>query len=234
MSLQLSSSLLSRSVHAVSSPRLYLLWRLVRAVLAFARRDHWFFTSGGVVWGGGAGDGKVLMSLAMSFFAAIPWLVKAPPGLLPRGLFALEDALTFSDACWEETQQCPAWRRAQCVYMEQELNLRPRLSQIISLNPKKSLNFKVWPCRKLGSENYMLASSQQTVRAASVVFGGRRSTKESEQTSSSELTHTGDGKTSLFEKQHPPGGRACAQRTLQRLFCKAMVFPKCLVAKSLK
>lgn len=172
------------------------------------------------------------MNLAMSFFAAIPWLVKAHPGLLPRGLFALEDALTFSDACWEETQQCPAWRRAQCVYMEEELNLRPRLSQIISLSPKKPLNFKVWPCRKLGSENYMLASSQQTVRAASVVFGGRRSTKESEQTSSSELTHTGDGKTSLFEKQHPPGGRACAQRTLQRLFCKAMVFPKCLVAKS--
>lgn len=50
--LQLSSSLLSCSVHAVPSPRLYLLWRLLRALLAFARRDHCFFTSGGVLWGG--------------------------------------------------------------------------------------------------------------------------------------------------------------------------------------
>lgn len=94
--LQLSSSLLSCSVHAVPSPHLYLLWRLPRALPAFARRQHWFFTSGGVVWGRG---GKVLLNLAMSSLAAIPWLVKAPPGLLPRGLFALEDALTFSDAC---------------------------------------------------------------------------------------------------------------------------------------
>lgn len=73
---------------------------------------------------GGAGGGKVLVNLAVSSLAAIPWLVKAPPGLLPRGLFALEDALTFSDAHWEETQQCPAWRRGQCVYVEEELNLR--------------------------------------------------------------------------------------------------------------
>lgn len=111
---------------------------------------------------------------------------------------------------------------------------QPQMKAISDHFPKsqKNLNFKVWPCSKLGSENYMLARSQQTVRAASVVFGGRRSTKESEQTSFAELTHTGDGKTSLFEKQHPPGGRACAQRTLQCLFCKGIVFPKCLVAKS--
>lgn len=83
--------------------------------------------------------------------------------------------------------------------------------------PQKILNFKVWACSKLGSGNYMLARSQQTVRAASVVFGGRRSAKESEQTRSAELSRAGDGKTSLFEKQHSPGGRACAQRTLQRL-----------------
>lgn len=111
--LQLSSSLLSCSVHAVPSPHLYLLWRLLRALPAFARRQHWFFTSGGVVWGRG---GKVLLNLAMSSLAAIPWLVKAPPGLLPRGLFALEDALTFSDACWAETWQCPGWSRGQWMY----------------------------------------------------------------------------------------------------------------------
>lgn len=83
--------------------------------------------------------------------------------------------------------------------------------------PPKPLNFKVWACTKLGSGNYMLARSQQTVRAASVVFGGRWSMKESEQTSSADLSHPGDGKTSLFEKQHPPGSRACAQRTLEHL-----------------
>lgn len=77
---------------------------------------------------------------------------------------------------------------------------------------QKNLNFKVWACSEQGSENYMLARSQQTVRAASVVFGGRRSMKESEQTSSAELSHARDGKTSLFEKQHASGGRAVLQR----------------------
>lgn len=56
------------------------------------------------------------MNLAMSSLDAIPWLVKAPSGFLPRGLFALEDALRFSDACWAEKRQCPAWRRGQCMY----------------------------------------------------------------------------------------------------------------------
>ena len=47
--LQLSGSLLCCSVRAVPSPHFYLLWRLLKALLAFARRDHRFFTSGGVV-----------------------------------------------------------------------------------------------------------------------------------------------------------------------------------------
>lgn len=50
--LRLNSSLLSCSVHTIPSPCLYLLWKLLRALLAFARRDHWFFTSEGVVCGG--------------------------------------------------------------------------------------------------------------------------------------------------------------------------------------
>lgn len=53
-----------------------------------------------------------------------------------------------------------------------------------------------------------------------------------EQTSSVELSWAGHGKTNLFEKQHPPGGRAHAQRTLQCLFCKHMVLLGCLVAES--
>lgn len=48
----------------------------------------------------GEGGGKVLVILAISSLAGIPWLLKAPPGLLPRCLFALEDALRFSDAHW--------------------------------------------------------------------------------------------------------------------------------------
>lgn len=52
------------------------------------------FWRGGLWWGGG----KVPVNLAISSFAAVPWLVKASLGLLPRGLFALEDALRFSEA----------------------------------------------------------------------------------------------------------------------------------------
>jgi len=73
------------------------------------------FWRGGLPGEGGV-CGKVLVNLAISPLTAVPWLVKASLGLLPRGLFALEDALRFSDACWAETQQCPAWRRGQCVY----------------------------------------------------------------------------------------------------------------------
>lgn len=171
--LQLSSSPLSRSVQTVPSPRLYLLGGLLRALLAFASGHHWFFTSVEVVLG--EAGGKVLVNLAIPSFAAVPWLVKAPPGLLPRALFALEDALRFSDARWAETRQCPARRRGQCVYTWKMAlrGTRPQTKTLSDHFPKsqKILNFKVWACSKPGSGNYMLARSQQTVRAASVVFG---------------------------------------------------------------
>lgn len=76
----------------------------------------------------GRGGGKVL-NVAVSSLAAVPWLVRAAPGLLPRGLFALEGALRFSEALWPEPG---LGERPWHVHVEEEPNPRPRPSQIIS------------------------------------------------------------------------------------------------------
>lgn len=125
----------------------------------------------------GRGDGKVL-NVAISSPAAVPWLVRAASGLLPRGLFALEGALRFSDALWAEPSP---EERPWHVHVEEEPNPDQGPLRLFPQAPK-ALSFKVWARSEPGSGNYMLARSQQTAGAAGVVFGGRRSMKESEQT----------------------------------------------------
>lgn len=135
--------------------------------------------------GAGRGGGKVL-NPAISSFPAIPWLVKVSPGLLPRGLFALEEVLRFAGTRWAETWQSPAGSRGQGmgtgkVALRRAQPQTKALSDHFPQAPKYQKSFQV--CVQRAGLRECHARSQQTAGAAGVVLGGRRSTKESEQTS---------------------------------------------------